>query len=139
MSRRGITRGFTLLEVLVATAIMAIAVVSLLASLSTSMRNASRLTDHDRMALLARAKMDELLADRTLPFEGAFQGKFVPAQSNGSEAGYQVMLGMFDAPPHAVPGTPVLQRIALRVWWKSGDRQRSLDLSGFRRSEIPAS
>ena len=53
-------RGFTLLEVMVATTIMAIAVVGLLSSLSASLRNAARLTDNDRSALLARRKMDEL-------------------------------------------------------------------------------
>ena len=57
-------RGFTLLEVLVATTIMAIAVVGLLSALSTSLRNASRLTDYDRAALVARRKMDELLLDQ---------------------------------------------------------------------------
>ncbi len=56
-------RGFTLLEMLVATAIMGIAVVALLANISTSMQNASRLTDYDRAALLAKRKMDELLLD----------------------------------------------------------------------------
>ena len=43
-------RGFTLLEVLVATLIMGIAVGGLMSALSTSMRSASRLTDYDRAA-----------------------------------------------------------------------------------------
>src|SRR5205814_2063081 len=60
-------RGFTLLEVLVATTIMGVAVVTLLSALSTSVRNATRLTDYDRAALLARAKMDALLVDPALP------------------------------------------------------------------------
>jgi type II secretion system protein I len=38
-------RGFTLLEVLVATVIMATAVIALLSNLSTSLNNAARLTD----------------------------------------------------------------------------------------------
>ena len=54
-------RGFSLLEVMVATFIMAVAVVALLSNLTTSLRNASRLTDYDRAALMARHKMDELL------------------------------------------------------------------------------
>ena len=40
-------RGFTLLEVLVATVIMGIAVAGLIAGLSQSAKNASRLTDYD--------------------------------------------------------------------------------------------
>ena len=62
-SASGPRAGFTLLEVLVATTIMAIAVSGLLASLSTSLRVASRLTDYDRATLLAREKMDELLVN----------------------------------------------------------------------------
>ena len=48
-------RGFTLLEVLVATVIMAIAVSGLLANLSTSLRTGARLTDYDRAAQAGRA------------------------------------------------------------------------------------
>jgi len=53
--------GFTLLEVLVATLVMAIAVAGLMSAISSSLRNAVRLTDHDRAVLLGRQKMDELL------------------------------------------------------------------------------
>ena len=38
-----------------------------MSALSTSVRNATRLTDYDRAALLGRAKMDALLVDPTLP------------------------------------------------------------------------
>jgi prepilin-type N-terminal cleavage/methylation domain-containing protein len=131
------SQGFTLLEVLVATAIMAIAIVGLLSALTTSMRNAARLTDHDRMAMLARTKMDELLVDYSLPFEGGFQAAFPPAQTGGKECGFQVETGIFEAPPNVVPGSAVLQRIGLRVWWGTGEEQRSLVLSGFRRNVIP--
>ena len=62
--------GFTLLEILVATTIMGIAVVGLLSSLSTSMRSAARVTDADRAAQMARNKMEELMVDGNLPFQG---------------------------------------------------------------------
>ena len=39
-------RGFTLLEVLVATTIMAVAIVGLVSMLSSTIRNAARLTDY---------------------------------------------------------------------------------------------
>jgi len=54
--------GFTLLEVLVATVIMGIAVAGLIAGLSQSVRNAARLSDYDRAAMLARTKMNESCA-----------------------------------------------------------------------------
>src|ERR1700732_4798184 len=56
-------KGFTLIEVLVAAAIMGIAVAGILGGLSTAARNASKLTQMDRAALLARQKMDEILVD----------------------------------------------------------------------------
>ena len=77
-------RGFSLLEVMVATFIMAVAVVALLSNLTTSLRNASRLTDYDRAALMARHKMDELLLMPRLPV--MMEGRFAPAESAGLEA-----------------------------------------------------
>ena len=129
--------GFTLLEVLVATMIMGIAVVTLLTAISTSMRNAARLTEHDRMALLGRAKMDELLVDYNLPLEAEFDGQFAPANTGGPEAGYHVAMQVFEAPAQAASGSPILQRIALHVWWKDNVHLRSLDLEAFRRNLIP--
>ena len=60
-------RGFTLLEALVATMIMGIAVAGILDALAASSRNVARLTQADRAVLLARTKMDELLANDGLP------------------------------------------------------------------------
>ena len=60
-------KGFTLLEVLVATTIMAIAVVTLLGGISTSMRNAARLTGYDQAVMRARSKMDELIVNHRVP------------------------------------------------------------------------
>ena len=59
-------RGYTLLEVLVATSIMAIAVVGLLSNLSTSLSNAARLTDYDRASVLAKRTMDNLMLEPDL-------------------------------------------------------------------------
>ena len=130
------SRGFTLMEVLVATTIMGIAVVGIFSALRTTIRNGARLTDHDRMVLVARAHMDELLTNYDLPFEGAVQGKLTPAETGGVEGGYQVTTSIFDAPAHVVPGTPILQRLELRVWWDQGGRH-SFNLSSFRRNDVP--
>jgi general secretion pathway protein I len=132
------TRGFTLLEVLVATTIMGIAVAGLIAGLSQSARNASRLTDYDRAAMLARTKMNDLLLDANLPFDGHQDGQFDHDQSGGVAAGWRVVLQPFDVPPGAGPGTIILQRVALEVWWMpaTGSR-RSIQVEGYRQARIP--
>lgn len=130
-------RGFTLLEVLVATVIMAIAVTGLLTSLSTSLRNAARLTDYDRAAQLARRKMDELLtanpeAPKLVPIEGAFD----PAVTGGIPAGWRARISTFDKAPGGGPGTQVLERVELEIWWMHGDERKTFTLDGFRRGVL---
>ena len=76
-----IEQGFTLLEVLVATLIMGIAVAGILERLcGERSRNAARLTDNDRATLLAKQKMDELLIDREAPRNPDRGAEFDPAQ-----------------------------------------------------------
>ena len=69
-------KGFTLLEVLVATTIMAVAVVTLLGGISASMRNASRLTGYDQAVMRARSKMDELIVNHRVPSGAELEEKY---------------------------------------------------------------
>jgi prepilin-type N-terminal cleavage/methylation domain-containing protein len=131
------SQGFTLLEVLVATLIMGFAVVGLLGALHTSLSNAARLTDHDRMAMLARAKMDELLVNYDLPLEAEMDGTFNPAGTGGEPAGFHVAMSVFEEPPQPAPGSPILQRLLLHVWWTVDGRPRTMDLEAFRRNTLP--
>jgi general secretion pathway protein I len=129
-------RGFTLLELLVATLIMGIAVVGLLSSISTSMRNAARLADYDRVVLLARAQMDALLLNRSLPEFSILQGSFDPALAGGRDSGWSARVTPFEMPPGRGVGTPVLERIELEVWWMSGENRRTFTLDAFRRKRL---
>lgn len=128
--------GFTLLEVLVAALIMAIAVTGLLSTLSTSMRNAGRLTDYDRAALLARQKMDELLITPKLPKNTVMAGAWDSVAAAGLNAGWRARVSTYEHPPAAPAGTPVLERIELEIWWISGGQRRTFSLDGFRRGML---
>lgn len=128
--------GFTLLEVLVAATIMAVAVTGLLANLRTSISNTARLSDHDRAAMLARRQMDTLVAARNLPKGMPFGGVW-PAEANGGvPSGWQARVTPFEfnAPPGAPlgPGQRFIERIELQVWWGPEGRRRSVAIETFR-------
>lgn len=129
-------RGFTLLELVVATTIMAIAVVGLLAGLSSSTRNAARLLDYDRAVQLARLRMNDLLLDQRAPVNVPFEGRFDPSQTSGLEAGWRARITTAELPPSPAPGQTSIQRVELEVWWTSGTRPRSFTLEGYRFGKI---
>jgi general secretion pathway protein I len=134
-ARTGKQTGFTLLEVLVATVVMAIAVAGLMSAISSSLRNAARLTDHDRAALLGRQKMDELLVATGLEKGVAFEGTWGPEVTDGMQMGWIARLTPFEIPPGArAPGMPFIERVELEIWWMNGAQRRSFRVDGFRRS-----
>jgi general secretion pathway protein I len=125
-------RGFTLLEMVVATTIMGIAVVGLLAGISGATHNAARLRDYDRIVQLSRLRMNELLLDPRLPRETVVAGPFDPSITGGLEAGWQARLSAFEMPPIVAPGQLALDRLELQVWWISGTHRRTFNLDAFR-------
>ncbi len=128
--------GFTLLEVLVATLIMGIAVAGILNALAASSRNAARLTDYDRATLLARHKMDELLVDYKIPRKIPVEGVFDPALVGGSASGWRARILPFETVPGASPGMWVVDRVELEIWWMSGATRHSFTLEGYRRGVL---
>jgi general secretion pathway protein I len=129
-------RGFTLLEVMVATLIMAIAVAGLMSAISTSLRNAARLTDHDRAVLLGRQKMDELLLATGLEKGVPFQGTWGPEVTGGLDMGWRARLTPFEIPKGGGPGRPFIERVELEIWWMNGTQRRSFTLEGFHRAVL---
>lgn len=125
-------RGFTLLEVLVATVILGIAITGLLAGLSTSLRTAGRVTEADRAAVLARRKMDEILLDRRFPRGATVEGPWDAAA--GLTGGWRARMSQFEAPQEAREGWYVLDRVELEVWWMNGSDRRSFQLEAYRTS-----
>ena len=132
-------RGFTLLEVLVATLIMAIAVAGLMSAISTSLRNGARLTDHDRAALLGRQKMDELLIASGLEKGVPFEGTWGPEVTGGLDMGWRARVTPFELPRGGSLGKPFLERVELEIWWMNGSRRRSFTLEGFHRAVLTTS
>ena len=132
------SRGFTLLEVIVATLILAVAIVGLLAGITGALRNAARLTDYDRAVQLARLRMNDLLVDPVLPLGSVASGDFDPQVSGGLQAGWRALRTNFETPPNPLPGEPVVDRIQLEVWWMSGSKQRSFRLEGYRQRWLTA-
>jgi general secretion pathway protein I len=129
--------GFTLLEVLVATVVMAIAVAGLMSAISSSLRNAARLTDHDRAALLGRQKMDELLIATGLEKGVPFQGTWGPEVTGGGDMGWIARLTPFEIPLGGRSlGGPFIERVELEIWWMNGAQRRSFRLEGFHRAKI---
>ena len=125
-------RGFTLLEMLVATTIMAIAVVGLMSAISGSTRNAVRLREYGRAVQLGRLRMNELLADPRLPRNTVLTGAYDPAFSGGMQAGWRAQLSTFEAPLQSTPGQMALDRVELEIWWMSGSQRRTFTLDGYR-------
>jgi type II secretion system protein I len=125
--------GFTLLEVLVAAAIMGIAVAGVLSALSASTRNAARLTQYDRASLLAKSKMDELLADPQVPRKVPVEGMFDAAHTGGATIGWRAVVTPFEWAPGAGPGQWVLDRVQLEIWWMDGATRHEFSLEGYRR------
>ena len=131
-------RGFTLLEMIVATTIMAVAIVGLLSGLSGTTRSAARVRDYDRAVQLGRERMNELLVDLSLPHNSEVSGLFDPNQTGGLEAGWRARLTTFSLPPVIQANMTALDRLELEVWWKSGDTTRTFTLDAYRPRAVTA-
>ena len=128
--------GFTLLEVLVATMILGIAVAGLMSNLTQSLSNVARITEHDRGVMLARQKMDELITAAKLPRNQMMEGRFDPSITGGIESGWRATVTLLDLPPAASAGAVAMDRIDLTVWWKLNEKTRTFAMEGIRRGVL---
>ena len=123
-------RGFTLLEMMIATVVMAVAIAGVLAALSTSVRNGARLTERDRAAMLARRKLDELLVERKLVRHVILEGAY------DASSGWKARVTPFEIPENPGPGTKILERIEVQIWSTASGTPRTFHAEGFRRSML---
>ena len=117
--RRRRSRGFTLVEILVALAVLGVVGGALLQLFHGSLRNVALSADYSRAALLARSKLAELEA-REVFVTGEEQGRF--------DDHYHWYLRTVDyAESEEAPSTPgplAPLAVSLSVGWHDGDTER---------------
>ena len=129
MSRREKRSGFSLLEMIVAIALLGLAVTGLIAMMSASLAGAAMTREYTRAAMLAKTRMNELLTMRPIPLGTPMQGGFDEASGWEAEATPAFAYGM------STTGSRLV-RIDLKIWWESGGERRSVDFEGYRRVRI---
>ena len=107
----------------------ATAVVGLLSLVTMSLSNAARVQEYDRAAMLARAKMGEMLTAEPLRL-GVSRGEFDAA------SGWEARVEPLELPANAAPGQVMLARIGLEIWWQSDGRRKSVEFESYRRLRI---
>ena len=112
--------GFTLLEVLVAMAIVGLAVTAILELFSSNLRAISSSEDHMRASLVAEARMREVLDDASLAEKG---------WSEVTNEGYRidVMINKVQTERANMAGADLYQ-IDLSLSWRKGMRNRTINL-----------
>jgi general secretion pathway protein I len=145
MKRNSRNDGFTLLEVMVAVAILAVGMVSLFELFSGSLRSAKVSEDYTKAVMGAQKKMDEVLGYIYLEdYEQLdHQGEFGTGDEEDLLEGYRweimdedyVVQELEDAwaenPKNYAKGDQkgfLLKKILVRVMWQSGINDKSLEL-----------
>jgi type II secretion system protein I len=115
-------KGFTLLEVLVATAILGIAVAVILQLFSANLRAISLSRDYVSASIKAEAKMKEILNSDEKISEKSF--------SEATDDGYRIDVSIAEALKERTENLQVkLLEINLTIRWLRGTKERSLTLS----------
>ena len=129
-SRKSVTRGFSLLEMIVATTVLSLAIVGLLGVIRTSLANAARVKEYDRAAMLARSTMSEILVSDPLPVPGRQSGRY------DDKAGWEAVIKPFEMPMRPRSGGVMVAGIQLTIWWRSEGRRKTQIFNGFQRVRI---
>jgi prepilin-type N-terminal cleavage/methylation domain-containing protein len=136
MRRSRSERGFTLIEVLVAAVLLAVAVGALLSNLSVSTGNLFRTNDIDRLTFLSKRKMDELLAVQGIARGAVLEGALeLDAAQKKPTAGYRARI--LPASPMGQTTREQLERVRLETWIESGNRRRTMLLESYRTVRVP--
>ena len=115
--------GFTLLEVIVALAILGIAFALAMESLASGVRSAKASEDYTQAVLLARQKIAEMVVTPSLK-QFADQGEF--------GGGFRWVSEIQPLPQDEVDLPAQLYRVRVRVIWPGRRKEKSLDLYTLR-------
>jgi len=122
--------GFSLLEMIVATTVLSLAIVGLLGLIRASLANAVRVREYDRAAMLARSTMTELLATDPLPVPARLSGRY------DDKSGWEARTTPAEMPIMPGIGGVMVAQVNLTVWWNSEGRRKTAVFDGFRRIRI---
>ena len=112
--------GFTLLEILVSLAVMAIAVTLVLQLFSTNLRAVARSGDMTSAAVRGDCRIREILAEPSLA---------ETTRSEVTEDGYRMDIAVSEVMKERTDNLPVkLMEVALTIRWMEGIREKSLHL-----------
>ena len=116
IARRRGSRGFTLIEMVVATFLLFMGVAAALACISSATRSTSISSEYTTAALLAQQKISELEAQPDQIQGGEQSGEFGDEEPNYR---WRQMVE-----PSSITS---LMRVTVAIEWKSGSRQRSAE------------
>ena len=120
IGKRTETGGFTLLEILVALAIMAIAITLILQLFSINLRAISSAGDMSAAVVRGEARIREILAEPSLA---------ETSWSETSEDGYRMDVSISEVLKERTDNLPVkMMEVVLTIHWIEGQREKSLSL-----------
>ncbi len=121
-------RGFSLLEMAVATLLLSVAAAGLLGAIGESLAAARSARDREAAIELSRTAMNEILTTRPLPL-----GEQARVSSDG-QSGWVASVRLDDRFRADARGRRLLH-IRLEVWWLAEGELKTTALETYRRSE----
>ena len=117
---RNASRGFTLLEVLVALALLSIALVAIFELFSANLRGIAKSDDYSYAVIMAEAKMRQILDDDTLAEQ---------TLTESTEDGYRINAVVSSTASDRMENLQIkLLEINLTVSWIKDSKERTLNL-----------
>lgn len=125
-----VRRGFSLLEMLVATALLGAVIIGLLTLVTSSLSNALVVREYDRAAMLGKTKMNELLMVSPLAIDQLLSGGY------DEDWRWEAVITPFEAIPPVRVGGLMILRIQVLISWRNAAGDRRSEFIGYRTVRI---